>query len=1546
MSKINKKDFLNDIHQLINESFNEDEQLNLKNIFNIKKSISNLIECASKNEELLSFLNEYQNKLKNGIPDVLLFESYLNGINNLSKKDKNIIPELRNLSETYKNHQEDLISLILLESMQPEVKLLIENHLYNYLNKKDLNSKNLLLNTISEAERFGDKSLYKLSNFLNETSINSILPINKVSGPIIGGRMNESYIEKFNNKSTEINENKLNDIYNKIDNYVEKKLDEAVEFKTKDELENTLSSIINSVKLDEAISRIKLSNANTNKKLMDIVNQYDNALKQGAFQERLYEGFMNNLAPYTYFVPVEEELNRLERNVKSNGAIKTTLTKILEEMQESTSYYLLPLIECDTVRYIKNPTAINRVQLRNACAPFASDPYVNTILDYVYQDDSKAHNLMFESLSMKDQIKLMKENANISSIYSPVQYIKENESIFYVNNSFFVKKGNTISKLNENEISKLDEKFIELTKLVNDKNVQINENSINLQGKDINATIYEKYVEIDGNKETKKSLRNLNEMYMKYGNYDETFFIMASCLLENFNNIANIDFVKHIELNEDENINLDLFNVNNNIYISTNNESLLQHTFYKNVNPIQCKNIINEHMGMNISNMFDNLLPNQEKILNKLNETDDNYKSNIEKYEKMIDKLKDTKDKATSDQDKEKVETTIKDIEDKLENIKKEYKDWQEKADEVSHPKDKDVEDKDPINGEVSADKDKETTDEPIDKKDVKDVLPDLETPLENSDDSDDNNEDDSDEDNDDNEDNNVSDEEDDEEDAELNNDIKSYLDKNQKIEDISTDDEDEDDNDNILDDDSENEADDYNFNTDDNDNSDDFDFDDNTSNDNKDKFGDFDNGEDDNSDDFDFNSDKTSDEYNGEDETDLFNDEEDDDETSPKIVSVIFDENIKTEEKYKSGTIIVLTPKIQSDGTKYTDNENIQFYINDKDEPVIEGEDMNEDLYQKIIDKIKSDPKFEEWVKEGKDKPCEGCGDGFNDDEDEFIIDVPEDNDPVMTYKNDDNTEFELPSPEVDHTSIPENFLSINAEIKNKKGQHFLLNEKKINKVKSKKEYVKLNEDEEDEISDDGSDIDFGSQDSLIGTDLNSNNDIIDENIDPSSLINKLHDTVEETISSLDTNLNISDVSVLFEGTDTPIYLFNIGYGEEPEDSNEDAIEEDENYNIPDVSNYTIFITNGMMSWKDTAEIEETLEDEDSDESEIRDLFQIDNNSNNNQNFVDINNITDCSFILSTILKSLTGESFDIDIDDSDLEKENYDEDEDYEDLHENVKIRKKLSNDFNDKISKKTDEIKNGSKEDKDHQKEIDKITDGKGLETAGQENQGFESFVPKLPNIHIKKIDELYTNEKVKDFEPGEQVTWNGNDAQVVSIKDDGKTIVILCQGMTVEVTKNQIKHASDKNLTAPSEFSKFDKNKVTPIEPSDNTTYKDGKFNDLNKKTINCNIIVDGYRLNMDECKASLKDLLLGKNKIHVINEDNNEDVYPAENVEVLNNPNTDEWPWAVIATSDDEPIRKIQVNPKSYVNASDDEQVECLVNGKLSNINKSVLRILS
>ena len=53
-----------------------------------------------------------------------------------------------------------------------------------------------------------------------------------------------------------------------------------------------------------------------------------------------------------------------------------------------------------------------------------------------------------------------------------------------------------------------------------------------------------------------------------------------------------------------------------------------------------------------------------------------------------------------------------------------------------------------------------------------------------------------------------------------------------------------------------------------------------------------------------------------------------------------------------------------------------------------------------------------------------------------------------------------------------------------------------------------------------------------------------------------------------------------------------------------------------------------------------------------------------------------------------------------------------------------------------------------------------------------------------------------------------------------------------------------------------------------------------------------------------------------------------------------------WPYAVIANEDDEPIRKIKVNPVSYINADDDDMVEVTVADKLTTLPKHSIRILS
>ena len=85
---------------------------------------------------------------------------------------------------------------------------------------------------------------------------------------------------------------------------------------------------------------------------------------------------------------------------------------------------------------------------------------------------------------------------------------------------------------------------------------------------------------------------------------------------ENFDKIAYIDFVKRLSMNESANgKSVDVFRIKNNIFVNTSNAALGTSTFYRNVNPIQCRSYINEHMELNVSTLFEDILPNQHAIL-------------------------------------------------------------------------------------------------------------------------------------------------------------------------------------------------------------------------------------------------------------------------------------------------------------------------------------------------------------------------------------------------------------------------------------------------------------------------------------------------------------------------------------------------------------------------------------------------------------------------------------------------------------------------------------------------------------------------------------------------------------------------------------------------------------------------------------------------------------------------------------------------------------------------------------------------------------------
>ena len=464
--------------------------------------------------------------------------------------------------------------------------------------------------------------------------------------------------------------NKKDDLLSKFSNF----LDENLKEETNKPL--NLSSIDNGIKLVESIDNI-LAKEGSNNQLVSFVTQYKNAIADGCREEMLYETFTQGLGQFGYLRAVDTELSALKERI-GKAKQNIDLTKILEIMNNTTSYYIVPLIESDIVDYMKEKTPNKRVLLIHHLNTFQHDPYVRQIINCVNLDNELPGLMVSESLEYGANTK-----AHTEKVYSPVQYIRENECVFNVNNTFYIKKGNHVSKLAKDNIGSLNESFVALCQLVNDPRVEITDDFIMLYHKNNVVKINESEAIINGaTPESKESLRRLNEMYVKYDNYDTELYVMSSLLLENFNKIAEVPFVKHISLNESEDLSLDLFKIKNNIFITTHNNVLRQHTFYRNVNPIQCANIINEHLNIEAEALFEDLMPNQDKIKKGLKETKEAYEERIKALKEKKEELESVMSEAD---DEESIKAALADIDSDIKDTEKEYKEWQEQADKFSN---------------------------------------------------------------------------------------------------------------------------------------------------------------------------------------------------------------------------------------------------------------------------------------------------------------------------------------------------------------------------------------------------------------------------------------------------------------------------------------------------------------------------------------------------------------------------------------------------------------------------------------------------------------------------------------------------------------------------------------------------------------------------------------------------------------------------------------------------------------------------------------------
>jgi hypothetical protein len=426
---------------------------------------------------------------------------------------------------------------------------------------------------------------------------------------------------------------------------------------------------IKNIGVRKAINILEQSEAKFNPTLKEILIQYKEMLLDTP-EVLLYESFLPALEPFGYLPTVQQQIDYVEDIVKKYN-IDIEISKIIEAMKTSKSNYLLPLIEDVVETYLTNKTEQSKHYLKETLIKFSYDDFVRSIINLVNAD---ATNL---------QLEYANAFCDIEKIYSPLFYLGENEVIFNIKGRYFVKKGNNVSKLSKEYVSNLNPEFISLCETINNPIITIkNNNNIELYSdKDI-AVINKNGVTVN---ESFLSVEQLNESLEIAPMTGKTeFYSLIKTLYENFDEFAEIDFVKRVSLKENTDYAADIFKLRDNIFISTYDPINNKDTFYRNVNPIQAKEIMMEHLRYDVSKVFEDILPKEEKILAEVEETKAEYANYINLIETKLNVVLSQPNNKIKDE-------LVKILTEELSEIKIEYQDYLNEVEKYIRPLNEEV---------------------------------------------------------------------------------------------------------------------------------------------------------------------------------------------------------------------------------------------------------------------------------------------------------------------------------------------------------------------------------------------------------------------------------------------------------------------------------------------------------------------------------------------------------------------------------------------------------------------------------------------------------------------------------------------------------------------------------------------------------------------------------------------------------------------------------------------------------------------------------------
>lgn len=426
------------------------------------------------------------------------------------------------------------------------------------------------------------------------------------------------------------------------------------------------------IKLNETISSILKES--TNEKLNAFCRDYANQIANGVKESRLYESFISGVSQWNWLNAVDTHLSAIADRVNKYKQ-EIDFSKILNVMKETDSYYIVPLIEEVVIDYMNNKSGANRATLKDRLMCFHHDPFVNEMLNILYYDKS-----INESLNLENLENQVRSKVTIEKIFSPIQVIKENECVFNVKGTYYNRKGNNITRFNKNDIASLNENFVNLCNLINSDFVKVEENCITVYDDTKIAYITESNITINGKVMTIEQINEAKNVAF-FSRDNANFYDVVLKLNESFNDIACVDFAKRVSLNGKEKRSVDIFKIKENLSVTTHDE-LGRHTFYRNSNPIQTSNIINEHMNLNVSNLFEELQSNSEQVREEILSTRKSYENCIAELKERLTQLEGCAESCTDDKDVAELNQLKEEVEDELARVENDYKEYQKTSDE------------------------------------------------------------------------------------------------------------------------------------------------------------------------------------------------------------------------------------------------------------------------------------------------------------------------------------------------------------------------------------------------------------------------------------------------------------------------------------------------------------------------------------------------------------------------------------------------------------------------------------------------------------------------------------------------------------------------------------------------------------------------------------------------------------------------------------------------------------------------------------------------